>query len=190
MRAAHLSGAGWLVVGAVWLAGCSAIPIPMTDMSIPMPSLPGFGQQSVTPAMEPVPLTGGQGLEATAVSTDGEVPKVLVQSDRPVFFVQWKADMPGMTRRPRIDTSTALPAYPEAAARNEETGTTTLESCVTVEGRMVDVRLARSSGSVTLDSATLAWAQTAKFAPAEFNGQPMAVCGYRLDYEWRVTEKR
>ena len=54
MRAAHLSGAGWLVVGTVWLAGCSAIPIPLTDMSIPMPNL-GFGQPEVTAAMEPVP---------------------------------------------------------------------------------------------------------------------------------------
>jgi TonB family protein len=97
--------------------------------------------------------------------------------------------MPGLTQRPRVDASTALPFYPEAAVRREETGVTTLESCVTVEGRMVDVKLARSSGSPALDNATLEWAQTAKFAPAEFNGQPMAVCGYRLDYEWRVTKR-
>jgi protein TonB len=188
MRAAHLSGAGWLVVGTVWLAGCSAIPIPLTDMSIPMPNL-GFGQPEVTAAMEPVPLSGAQTANAS-VSTGATVaPAIVVQSDRPVFFVQWKPDMPGLTRRPRVDASTALPAYPEAAVKNEEAGVTTLESCVTVEGRMVDVKLARSSGSATLDSATLAWAQTAKFAPAEFNGQPMAVCGYRLDYEWRVNEE-
>ena len=78
----------------------------------------------------------------------------------------------------------------EDAIRKAETGVTSLESCVTVEGRMVDVKLAQSSGSVTLDSATLAWAQTAKFAPAEFNGEPMAVCGYRLDYEWRVQGRQ
>jgi len=151
-----------------------------------MPSLPGFGQADVTPAMEPVPLSGNPVVEtATAASSASPV-----QSDKPAFFVQWKREMPGLTRRPRIDASTALPAYPEAAVKKEETGVTTLESCVTVEGRMVDVKLAQSSGSVALDSATLAWAQTAKFAPAEFNGQPMAVCGYRLDYEWRVTEGR
>lgn len=183
MRAAQLSGAGWLVVGVVLLAGCSAIPIPLTNMSIPMPNL-GFGQAAVTPAMEPVPLTGNPVIEASAAAARSSV-----QSDRPAFFVQWQPKMPGLTRRPRIDASTALPAYPETAVKKEETGVTTLESCVTVEGRMVDVTLARSSGSVALDSATLAWAQTAKFAPAEFNGQPMAVCGYRLDYEWRVTER-
>ena len=187
MRAANLSGAGWLLFGAVSLAGCSAIPIPMTDMSIPMPSLPGFGQAEVTPAMEPTTLPGNPVVmaSATAAPASGRP-----QSDRPAFFVQWQPKMPGLTRRPRVDASTALPTYPEAAVKKEETGVTTLESCVTVEGRMVDVKLARSSGSVALDSATLAWAQTAKFAPAEFNGQPMAVCGYRLDYEWRVTENR
>jgi len=185
MRAAQLSGAGWLVIGVVSLAGCSAIPIPLTDMSIPMPSLPGFGQAEITPAMEPVPLSGDPVIERA-----GEPARGLMASDRPAFFVQWKPEMPGLTRRPRVDASTALPVYPEDAVRNEETGVTTLESCVTVEGRMVDVRLARSSGSVTLDSATLAWAQTARFAPAEFNGEPMAVCGYRLDYEWRVQERQ
>lgn len=184
MRAAQLSGAGWLVIGAVWLAGCSAIPIPLTDMSIPMPGL-GFGQAAVTPAMEPVPLDGDPVIERA-----GEPARGMLASDRPAFFVQWKPQMPGLTRRPRVDASTALPVYPQDAVRKEETGVTSLESCVTVEGRMVDVKLARSSGSVALDSATLAWAQTAKFAPAEFNGEPMAVCGYRLDYEWRVTEQQ
>lgn len=180
MRAANLSGAGWLVVGTVWLAGCSAIPIPLTDMSIPMPNL-GFGQPEVTAAMEPVPLSGSPAPAAVPETARG-----VVQSDRPAFFVQWKPNLPGMTSRPRIDASTAMPVYPPEAAKKEEAGVTTLESCVTVEGRMVDVKLAKSSGSVSLDSATLAWAQTAKFAPAEFNGQPMAICGYRLDYEWRV----
>lgn len=186
MRAANLSGAGWLTIGAVWLAGCSAIPIPLTDISIPVPGLPGFGQVEVSSAIEPVATAGAPRIERSdepggATST--------TQSERPAFFVQWKANMPGLTQRPRVDASTALPFYPEAAVRREETGVTTLESCVTVEGRMVDVKLARSSGSPALDNATLEWAQTAKFAPAEFNGQPMAVCGYRLDYEWRVTKR-
>lgn len=73
--------------------------------------------------------------------------------------------------------------------RKGEKGTTSLESCVTLDGRLVDVKLVRSSGSAALDGTTLAWALTAKFSPAEFNGEPMAVCGYPLDYEWRVDDK-
>jgi TonB family protein len=180
MFAAVRSGAGWLLIGtALGLAGCSAIPLP--DIAIPMPALPGFGPREIPPEMEPIPLAVDTPLPAAPA------PVAVATSERPAFFVQWKANMPGLTRRPRVDASTPLPDYPEEARREEEAGITTLESCVTVEGRLVDVKLARSSGSATLDSATLAWARTATFQPALIDGQPMAVCGWRLDHEWRVA---
>lgn len=184
MFAAVRSGAGWLLVGtALGLAGCSAIPLP--DIDIPVPSLPGFGPREIPAAMEPVPLS----VSETAPAPEAR-PAVIVQSERPAFFVQWQGNsMPGLTRRPAVAPSTVLPEYPAEAVRSNDTGVTTLESCVTIEGRLVDVKLARSSGSLALDSATLAWARTAKFTPAEFNGQPLAVCGYRLDHEWRVERK-
>lgn len=188
MFAAVRSRAGWLTIGtALGLAGCSAIPLP--QISIPMPSLPGFGPPEIPAAMEPVPL---QPLELAtapvrAAPADTRSPP---QAARPAFFVQWTANMPDLTRRPRVVAGTALPEYPEAAIKKEQAGVTAIESCVTVEGRMVDIKLIQSSGSVVLDSATLAWAQTARFDPAEFNGQAMAVCGYRLDYEWRVKDTR
>lgn len=184
MFAAVRSGAGWLLVGtALGLAGCAAIPLP--DISLPVPGLPGFGPKEVSAAMEPKPLAP---LEMASQPASPAI--AVAASDRPAFFVPWKADMPGMTRRPRIDASSPLPDYPEAARREEETGVTTIDACVTADGRMVDVKLAESSGSVTLDSAALAWARTAKFEPALFNGEPMAVCGYRLSHEWRVEGQR
>lgn len=109
--------------------------------------------------------------------------------DRPAFFVQWKSSgLPGLTKRPSIAPGTPLPEYPAAAVRNEETGTTSLESCLTVEGRLVDTQVTKSSGSKILDEATLEWAKEARYQPAEFNGEPFAICGYRFDYEWRVVE--
>lgn len=190
MLAAVRLRAGWLTVGtALGLAGCSAMPT-LPQIGLAMPTLPGFGPQAISAAMEPVPLgpadpsaVGAQPVSATAAQGSGFVTK-------PAFFVQWKPDMTGMTRRPRVDTTTPLPKYPDSAMRSGDSGTTTLESCVTVDGHLADVKLAQSSGSVVLDSATLAWAQTAKFVPAEFNGQTMAVCGWRLDYQWRVQETR
>lgn len=192
MIAAIRLRAGWLAVGtALGLGGCSGGPIPLPQIPLAMPSLPGFGPPAVTPAMEPVPLGP---VEASAVSSQpvaSNGPPVNAQTIRPAFFVQWKPQgMPGMTRRPRIDAATPLPKYPESAMRAGDSGTTTVESCVTVDGRLADVKLAESSGSVVLDSATLAWAQTAKVMPAEFNGQPMAVCGWRLDYKWKINEQR
>ncbi len=162
MLAAIRSRAGWLTIGTVLaLASCSSIPIP------------GFG--GAPPAVEP-------GLIQKAEPGNTE---------RPEFFVQWKsAGLPGLTRRPAIDKSTALPQYPASAVRNEDEGTTSVESCLTVDGRLVDIHIAKSSGSKVLDDATMAWAKTAKYTPAEFNGEPFAICGYRFDYEWRVTNER
>jgi len=191
MLAAVRSRAGWLTVGtALGLAGCSAMPIPMPDIALPMPSLPGFGPQPLSAAMEPVPLAPLDPAAQAMRAQSAEKARSLPESDKPAFFVQWTTNMPGLTRKPAIDASVAPPKYPEAAVKHNETGTTTVESCITVEGRMVDVRLTRSSGSASLDSATLAWAQTARMTPAEFNGQAMAVCGWRLDYEWRMAAER
>lgn len=188
MFAAVRSRAGWLTIGtALGLAGCSAMPISMPEISLP--TLPGFAPPTLSAAMEPVPLTPLEASARSASASENAQARAPEQSDKPAFFVQWTPGMPELTRRPAIDASVSPPKYPEAAARHSESGVTTLESCITVEGRMVDVRLTRSSGSVTLDSATLAWAQTAKVTPAEFNGQPMAVCGWQLDYEWRMAER-
>lgn len=163
MFAADRLRAGGLTIGvALAMAGCS---------SIALPSLPGFGSPALPPAMDPVLV------QASTAPVD---------SERPPFFVQWKPGLPGLTKRPRMAKETALPTYPPSAKRQEETGMTSIESCLTADGRLVDIHLARSSGSKTLDDATLAWAKTAKYEPAEFNGEPFAICGYQFDYEWRV----
>lgn len=109
-------------------------------------------------------------------------------TDRPDFFVQWRAgQLPGLTQRPSIDASTRLPKYPSAALRDEAAGTTSLETCITTEGKLVDIRIANSSGNLALDEATLEWAKTAKYKPAMFNNEPFAVCGYKLDWVWQFT---
>lgn len=120
------------------------------------------------PAPEPVVVAGGAG--------------------KPQFFVQWKTDLPGLTRRPALAKDSVLPEYPAAAARDEISGVTTLETCVTTEGRLADPRIVQTSGSALLDEAALAWAKVATFQPAEINGEPFAICGYRFDQQWQVAE--
>ncbi len=107
---------------------------------------------------------------------------------KPQFFVQWKADLPGLTRRPGVAKDSVLPEYPRAAVRDEISGVTTLETCVTADGRLTEPRIAQTSGSALLDEAALAWAKIATFQPAEINGEPFAICGYRFDQQWRVAE--
>jgi TonB family protein len=109
--------------------------------------------------------------------------------DRPAFFVQWQTGgLPGLTQRPSLDRASRLPDYPQQSIRNREEGTTTLEACVTAEGRLVDVKVARSSGHSNLDEATVTWARTARYKPAMFNNEAFAVCGYRLDWVWQFEE--
>lgn len=165
MFAAIRSGAGWLAIGtALALGACSGIPLP----------LPGFGPADLPPAMDPRMVQASD-------------PK---NTERPEFFVQWKSSgLPGLTKRPKIDPATPLPEYPAAAVRKEEEGVTSLESCLTAEGKLVDIQVVKSSGSKVLDEATMAWAKAAKYQPAEFNGEAFAICGYKFDYEWRVEEE-
>jgi protein TonB len=112
-------------------------------------------------------------------------------SDRPPFFVQWRTgNMAGLTSRPALDRNGALPQYPASALRDQAQGTTMLDVCVTAEGRLVDVKVAKSSGTKALDDATLEWAKTAKYNPAKFNDEPFAVCGFTVEYVWQVQDVR
>lgn len=111
--------------------------------------------------------------------------------ERPTFYVQWKpGGLPGLTQRPSLDRTSRLPGYPNLSERNREEGTTTLDACVTAEGKLVDVKVAKSSGYPNLDTATVEWAKTAKYKPAMFNDEAFAVCGYRLDWVWQFEEPK
>ena len=110
-------------------------------------------------------------------------------SDRPAFYVQWKSNgMPGLTARPAMDKSSRPPSYPNEAIRQRAAGTTVLEVCITTEGELVDIHLIQTSGFKVLDDATMDWAKDAKYKPAMFNGEPFAVCGFHLEYEWKLQE--
>lgn len=166
MIAAYRSRAGGLTIVVAGLAAASC-------SSMPIPGLGGGGQ--LPPKLDPALV------QASTAPVNGE---------RPSFFVQWKPGLPGLTKRPKVDKATALPVYPPEAVREEQAGTTTLVSCLTADGRLVDTHLMKSSGSKVLDEATLSWAKTAKYEPAEFNGEPFAICDYQFDYKWQVDVKR
>jgi protein TonB len=79
----------------------------------------------------------------------------------------------------------ALPQYPASAARNGETGTTTLALLVGVDGRVSSARIEQSSGSRVLDKAALNALSLCKFKPATNNGTPEAGWG-KLAYDWKL----
>jgi protein TonB len=81
--------------------------------------------------------------------------------------------------------SCALPDYPASAARNGDTGTTTLALLVGVDGRVSSARIEQSSGSRVLDRAALNALSLCKFKPATNNGVPQAGWG-QLAYVWKL----
>jgi protein TonB len=81
--------------------------------------------------------------------------------------------------------SCALPEYPASAARNGDTGTTTLALLVGTDGRVSSARIEQSSGSRVLDRAALNALSLCKFKPATNNGVPQAGWG-QLAYVWKL----
>jgi protein TonB len=79
----------------------------------------------------------------------------------------------------------ALPNYPLNAARNGETGTTTLALLVGTDGRVSSARVQQSSGSRDLDRAALSALSLCKFKPATSNGAPEAGWA-QLAYVWKL----
>jgi protein TonB len=81
--------------------------------------------------------------------------------------------------------SCALPNYPASAARDGETGTTTLALLVGVDGRVSSARIQQSSGSRVLDRAALNALSLCKFKPAMNNGA--AEAGWaQMAYVWKL----
>jgi protein TonB len=79
----------------------------------------------------------------------------------------------------------ALPNYPVSAARNGESGTTTLALLVGIDGRVSSARIQQSSGSRELDRAALNALSLCKFKPATSNGAPEAGWA-QLAYVWKL----
>jgi protein TonB len=95
----------------------------------------------------------------------------------------------GPSRTPAVaDFSTcAKPEYPKASARNEEEGTTTISFLIGVDGRMVDSKITKSSGSRDLDRAAQQAIGKCRFKPAMNNGQPEQAW-VPVQYVWSLEQ--
>ena len=77
------------------------------------------------------------------------------------------------------------PPYPAAALRGNETGTVRLRFLIDVDGKVLDSKVERTSGSRRLDEAARAGLSLCKFKPATLNGRPERTWG-RIEYEWKL----
>ena len=77
------------------------------------------------------------------------------------------------------------PEYPPAARRANETGTVLLNFLIDVDGKVIDSKVERSSGSRRLDEAARAGLELCKFQPATVDGRPTRAWA-RIEYVWRL----
>ncbi len=77
------------------------------------------------------------------------------------------------------------PEYPPAARRANETGTVLLNFLIDVNGKVIDSKVERSSGSRRLDDAALEALGLCTFKPALADGKPTRAWA-RIEYVWRL----
>lgn len=77
------------------------------------------------------------------------------------------------------------PKYPKAALMNEETGTVTMGFLIAADGKVVESKVEKSSGSKSLDKAALGALSLCKFKPGTKDGKPDQLWA-RVDFVWKL----
>lgn len=92
-------------------------------------------------------------------------------------------------RRPAVVDAQGCekPAYPPASQRAHETGTVRLSFLIETNGKVVQSRVDRSSGSRRLDEAARSALGLCNFKPATVDGVPQRAWA-RIEYVWRLDE--
>jgi protein TonB len=77
------------------------------------------------------------------------------------------------------------PKYPKAALMNEETGTVAMGFLVATDGKVIESKVEKSSGSKSLDKAALSALSLCKFKPGNKDGKPEQLWA-KLDFVWKL----
>ncbi|TFW20852.1 energy transducer TonB [Massilia arenosa] len=84
-----------------------------------------------------------------------------------------------------LDVSKCKAEYPKTALMNEEQGTVSASFLVGPDGSVADSKVEKSSGSKTLDKATIKALSACKFKPGTKDGAP-AQTWAKIDYVWKL----
>jgi periplasmic protein TonB len=111
-----------------------------------------------------------------------------VKPDNPVIVPIQPAPPPRVpVRVPAIVDAKACekPEYPSKSLRNEEQGTVILAFLIGLDGRVVDSRIEKSSGSRDLDRAAMAGLSLCKFKPGTVDGK-LEQSWTKMQYVWKL----
>jgi protein TonB len=104
----------------------------------------------------------------------------------PVAIVPVPAPVQEVRTAPVVQAASCdKPEYPPAARRANETGTVRLQMLIDENGKVVDSKIERSSGSRRLDEAARSGLELCRFRPATVNGKPTRAWA-RLEYVWTL----
>jgi len=77
------------------------------------------------------------------------------------------------------------PKYPKAALMNEETGTVALLFLINTDGKVMDSKIDKSSGSKSLDKAALSAFSQCKFKPGSKDGKAEELWA-KIEFVWKL----
>lgn len=80
-----------------------------------------------------------------------------------------------------------LPEYPAEARKAGMEGTVIIQALIDVDGKITQVKIAKSSGYKLLDSSALESSKRAIFTPAQENGESVQ-CWVAIPYRFTLTK--
>ncbi|MEB0138848.1 energy transducer TonB [Undibacterium sp. CCC2.1] len=87
---------------------------------------------------------------------------------------------------PLMDSKSCdAPKYPKAALMNEETGTVSMGFLVGADGKVMESKVEKSSGSKSLDKAALGALSQCKFKPGTKDGKADQSWA-KVDFVWKL----
>ncbi len=85
--------------------------------------------------------------------------------------------------------SCVKPMYPAESLRKQETGTVRMQFDISAEGKVLDSKVVKSSGSIPLDEAAHNAIKLCRFVPAVQDGKPVRALMH-MQYIWTLTEPK
>ena len=155
-----------------------APPPPPPEMQAPPPP---FIPPVEVNVQQPPPQQSTIAVSSAAKPVSNELAKPATPSAAP------PANNPNPVRvAASADFSTcALPEWPKASLRNEETGTVTLSFLIGEDGRVADSKIVKSSNFRDLDKAAVTGISKCRFKPGMNDGKPEKAW-MSMQYVWKL----
>ena len=84
-----------------------------------------------------------------------------------------------------FDAKNCKAEYPKAALMNEEQGVVSMAFLVSADGKVLESKLEKTSGSKSLDKAALTAITACKFKPGSKDGKPDSTWA-KVEYNWTL----